>query len=163
MILTKIIKKCTNNDVVDLDKLVGELKIKQIEIGESLLPITAKARIVRKNEEIIMAFNSNCSDNEKNTLRAIMLSHGLLYPEKLDGQGITFDAFYLQDMRRCKASRDMLLATNIAIPDSIRVQVGDLRFNGNMYANKACLMPMFVSSSTSDTSVGFILDHYLTI
>lgn len=157
-LVKKYIEECTVNEIVDLNKLINKLDIHQTVIPSKSLGMTEKGRLLRRDDKTVIGFNPNCTEREKNTLRAVLLAHGMLYPEKLSGVGISIDTFYLQEIRRSRTSKDVLLATYIAIPEGVRDQVGDLKFNCNAYADKANLMSPFVSSSTSDSTVAFIIN-----
>ena len=137
---------------------MNELGIQQIEIPPHLLTMTDKARMLCRKDEVLIGFNPNCTESERNTLRAIMVAHGLLYPDQLNSKGVSIDTFYLQEIRRVRTSKDILLATNISMPERIRMKVRDLKFDCNIYAKKAQLLPTFVSCAASDSSVNFILD-----
>lgn len=157
-LVKKYVEACTVNEVVDLNMLMNKLGIQQTTIPSKSLGMTEKGRLLQRDDKTVIGFNPNCTEREKNTLRAVLLAHGMLYPEKLKGVGISIDTFYLQEIRRSRTSKDMLLATYIAIPESVRERVGNLKFNCNAYAEKSNLMSSFVSSSTSDSTVAFIID-----
>ena len=57
------------------------------------------------------------------------------------------DIFYLREIRAYKTSRQVILATRLAIPDSIIEKANDLRFNSSKYAKDAKLLTNFVDSS----------------
>ena len=91
--------------------------------------------------------------NKKNTPDVTRTSIALLLAKYcLDwGNGALKDSrvdiFYLREIRAYKTSRQVILATRLAIPDSIIEKANDLRFNSSKYAKDAKLLTNFVDSS----------------
>ena len=157
--ISDLINQHTQNDIVNLNDLVDKLGIEQVEIPNGALKTFDKGRMVFSKWRPVMAFNASCTNSEKNTLRAVMVAHGLLNPDRLHKQGFLVDEFYFRELRRMRTSKEIMLATNIAIPQSIRTEINSMRFDLGKYASMSELLPMFVSCSVSDSSVNFILEN----
>lgn len=94
-----------------------------------------------------IALNKNNSEAENNTAVALLLAKYCLDWGNGAVKDSKIEIFYLRELRAYKTSRQVILATRLAIPDGIIEKCNDLRFNSSRYAQEAKLLPNFIDAS----------------
>lgn len=101
--------------------------------------------------------NRNNRPEEDRTVMALLMAEYLLSQLKDRSRVLTCDMFFLQDLRQYRISRQLFLATRLAIPETIINQVDDIQFSAPKYARDAVLLPSFVACAYPRKDVGCLL------
>lgn len=94
-----------------------------------------------------ISLNKKNTIEENNTIVALLLAKFILMLENGVMKEAKCDVFFLSEMRGSRQSRQMLLATRLAIPDIIIEKLDSLHFDTHSYASKNKLMHKFVNSA----------------
>jgi hypothetical protein len=92
-------------------------------------------------------FNRFNSEEENNSLTALLLAQQLLNISQNIFRHTHCDVFFLRELRKHRMSQQLMLATRLAIPDTMIAKISDIRFNSMGYSKDANLMSEFVNSA----------------
>lgn len=167
--LKNYVDACTKGEVIDIVKLVGVLGGK---VRQGPMPTVDKGELVAEKiqadeqtdnlSEYIFQLNQQNSLAENNTVLALLLAEYVIHANhaSLLKEKYLLDVFFLRDLRNVRMSRQVILATRLALPETVIEQTGHINFDTAAYARKANLMPEFVSCAYSDVSVQGILGMF---
>tara|TARA_Y100000310_G_C20686999_1_gene819671 strand:- start:3372 stop:3956 length:585 start_codon:yes stop_codon:yes gene_type:complete len=145
--LNKAVEQNTNGDIIDVRKCALDLGCK---FGSPFSDATDKGRIDPVENDAtswaVISLNKKNSESENNTVIALLLAKFVLMLEGREIKSERIDVFFLSEMRGFRESPQMLLATRLAIPESVIEKSNDLDFNSHGYAQKSSLMQKFVGS-----------------
>lgn len=155
--LKKAVEDNTNGESINIKQTALDLGC---TFGDRFSDSIDKGRIFPvPNDENTLAkieLNKKNTRVENNTIVALLLAKFILMLESGIIKEDRCDVFFLSEMRSSRTSAQMLLATRLAMPESIISQLDSLHFDTHNYAKKSELMHKFVNSAfyISD-SVGF--------
>lgn len=145
--LNKAVENNTNGDTINIKQCAKDLGC---EFGDSFSDSVDKGRISPAGQGsdsfAIISLNKANSDAENNTIIALLLAKYILMLEGGVIKDERCDVFFLSEMRGFRESPQMLLATRLAIPESVIERVNELNFNSQKYASQSNLMRNFVGS-----------------
>lgn len=146
--LKKAVEDNTEGDSINIKQTALDLGC---SFGERFSDSIDKGRIipVPNDAETLASIELNMKNtrSENNTIVALLLAKFILMLESGILREDRCDVFFLSEMRFSRTSAQMLLATRLAIPESIISQLDSLHFDTHNYAAKNKLMHKFVNSA----------------
>jgi hypothetical protein len=152
-----LIKANTQGDRIAVKRILQALQIKVL-IDPKLTDLCNISRA--DNNEAVIKLNATIDRKTKLTLICIAMAEFILAPERIQGTGISYDIFFIKDIYHQRFSLYMLLATRLAIPETVISAMSDPSFNLDAFAEKSDYLPVFIRSCVSDTSALFLLSNY---
>ncbi len=167
-VLHNLIQSAVEGDVINLKSICDTLDVK-LKADSTLHDL---CRIGLDNDkQIIIWINPKVDRKTKFTLIAIAVAEYILYPERIKNQGVNYDMFFLRDLNSKKNSRQIMLATRLAIPEhmiekiakALEVQFirddSDSDFDINDYIANSKYLPEFIRCVIKESSSLFLLDN----
>ncbi|GAB3039115.1 hypothetical protein [Bowmanella dokdonensis] len=156
--LKSLVEANTRDDVVNIVALAEQLGcallIEQANVPEKgvLVPPNRK----RIERPLILLQKSN-SQEENHTLIALLLADYILHNDPNRTRRFGCDTFFLRELRQFRTSRQLFLATRLAMPESVIEKVSDLNFDTLAYARRSRLLNNFINCVFHSTEVGGLL------
>lgn len=146
MRLQRIIEEHTHDDAIDVRQVANDMGV---DVYDDFEDSTQIASLVYPEGKCppVLHLNKRNTPAESNTSIALLLSKYCLDWGNGTVKDSRVDIFYLRELRAYKTSRQVILATRLAIPDNIIEKCNDLRFNSSRYAKEKSLLPNFVDAS----------------
>jgi len=160
-VIVSLIEKHTKDEVIDIMDMAESMgiRVRYVEMETSTDVATMKQGEVNKRPDIELNINNTTEQNY--TLVALLLADCFIAPQKAKYEGFKYEIFFLKDLRNFRLSRTLLLATRLAIPDSIINQIGEFGFNIDAYIARTNYMPSFVNNIVKNSSASFLMINNL--
>lgn len=155
--LNKLINANDRGDVIDLQAITVALGI-SIKKSSELKDYCH----VFFNEEgrAVIQLKSDLSNSLKKTLVAVAAAEYVLTPERLAGQGIKYDMFFLKELYSQKYSYRMLLASRLVLPESVIEKIVAGEVLPALYAEKIGFEPDFIKNVVQHDSAVFLVENF---
>ncbi|MDO6445880.1 hypothetical protein Q4493_08865 [Colwellia sp. 1_MG-2023] len=166
--LQSLIQSATIGDTVDLKSICQtlELKIRMEENSQDLCKICEN-----DDKQIIIWLNKTLDQKTKFTFVAIAVADYILDPERVSRHGVIYDMFFLRDLSANKATKLIMLATRLAIPEHIIEKLSNALeaqfskaediepFDADAYVRNAKYLPEFVRCAIKESTSMFLIDN----
>lgn len=166
--IQQIIKSATQGDVIELKAICQALAIK-VAIDPQLQDL---CKITQdKYRKLTVYLNPKLDKKTKFTFVAVAVAESIIHPERMTGQGVTYDVFFLRELPKYKASKLIMLATRLAMPEHIIDKVADAlevqftknnaidKFDCDAYLASSDYLPEFLRCAIKQSSSMFLLDN----
>jgi len=166
--LYHLIESATVGDSVDL-KLICQTLDVHIKIDNNLQDLCKIG--ADKNKKIIIWLNPKLDKKTKFTLVAIALAEYIIHPEKVTSHGVLYDMFFLRELNANKATKLIMLATRLVVPEHIIEKISNSlevqfsndsqtdNFDTNAYIAMANYLPEFLRCVIKESSSMFLIDN----
>ncbi|WP_206484071.1 hypothetical protein [Thalassotalea sp. G2M2-11] len=166
--IQQLIKSATKGDTVDLKAICQKLKIK-IKLDDDLKDY-CKVGLDKKRHTTIW-LNSSLDRKMKYTFVAIATAELIIDPIRVSEQGVTYDVFFLRELHQNKATKLIMLATRLAVPEHIIEHLSDdldmqftknnafNKFDSDAYIANAEYIPEFLRCVIKESSSKFLLNN----
>jgi hypothetical protein len=168
--LHNLIQSAVEGDVVNLKSICDTLDVK-LKADKALNDLCRMG--VDGNDKIVIWINPKVDAKTKFTFVAIALAEYILYPNRITNQGVNYDMFFLKDLNTKKNSRQIMLATRLAIPEHIIEKLSAAlevqftssdsknTFDANNYIANSKFLPEFIRCVIKESSSLFLLDNLI--
>jgi hypothetical protein len=170
--LTRLIKKSTVGDKMDLKRICDKLSI-TLQPAPDLQDL---CHIIRdeKTRKPVIKLNTSIDSKTRFTLVAIAAAEFILHAERINGGGIKYDMFALTDIHHKKHTPYIMLATRLAIPEHIieklvyeadnefvskHIRDREDHFDSNAYIENSLYLPQFIRCAVKESSGKLLLDN----
>jgi len=166
-VIEKLIQSATEGDEVDLKAICKKLHIR-VSLDETL---SDQCKIGLDNKQRLNIWlNPTLDKKTKFTYVAIATAEYIIDPERVAEQGVSYDIFFLKDLNKNKATKLIILATRLAVPEHIiehLANASDIQFTKNNahdkfdydgYIANANYSPEFLKCVIKESSSKFLLD-----
>lgn len=166
--LHSLIQSATVGDIVDLKSICQTLEIK-IRMDDSLQDLCKIGE--NENKHIIIWLKDSLDQKTKFTFVAIAVADYILDPDRVIKQGVVYDMFFLRDLSANKATKLIMLATRLAVPEHIIEKLSNALeaqfskddtiepFDADEYVRNAKYLPEFVRCAIKESSSMFLMDN----
>lgn len=166
--LQSLIQSATVDDTVDLKSICQtlEIKIRMDDISQDLCKIGEN-----ENKQIIIKLNNTLDPKTKFTFVAIAVADYILDPDRVIKQGVVYDMFFLRDLSANKATKLIMLATRLAVPEHIIEKLSNALeaqfsrdntiepFDADAYVRKSKYLPEFIRCAIKESTSMFLIDN----
>lgn len=166
--LHSLIQSATFGDTVDLKSICQtlEIKIRMEDNSQDLCRICEN-----DDKQIIIWLNKTIDQKTKLTFVAIAVADYILDPERVSKHGVNYDMFFLRDLSANKATKLIMLATRLAIPEHIIEKLSNAleaqfskdedieSFDGDAYVRNSKFLPEFVRCAIKESTSMFLMDN----
>ena len=160
-VVVSLIERHSHNEVIDIMAMAASMGISvdyvDMEISTDVGRVTQGDDDKRPKIEL----NKSNTKEQNYTLVALLLADCLIAPKKVQREGIKYEIFYLKDLRQFRLTRTFLLATRLAIPESIINQIDEFSFNIDTYIAKTDYLPGFVNNMVKNSNASFVVINNL--
>jgi len=169
--IEKLIQSATDGDTVDLKAICKKLHIR-VALDETL---SDQCKIgLDKQQRLNIWLNPTLDKKTKFTYVAIATAEYIIDPERVAEQGVSYDIFFLKDLNKNKATKLIMLATRLAVPEHIIEHLAnalDLQFTKNNvfdkfdydgYIANANYLPEFLKCVIKESSSKLLIDNLTT-
>jgi len=169
--INSLIKTATVGDVVDLKVICQALNI-ALKIDNELGDLCKIG--VGANDKVTIWLNAKLDKKTKFTLVAIAIAEYIIHPNRVGGQGVIYDMFFLKELNSKKRSKLIMLATRLVIPEHIIEKLSDALdnqfsndkindpFDADSYIANAGYLPEFIRCIIKESTSMFLLDNLPT-
>lgn len=166
--LHSLIQSATVGDTVDLKSICKTLEIR-IRMGDNSQDLCKIGE--DENKHIIIWLNNSLDKKTKFTFVAIAVADYILDPDRIIKQGVGYDMFFLRDLSANKATKLIMLATRLAVPEHIIEKLSNALeaqfskddtiepFDADAYVKNAKYLPEFVRCAIKESTSMFLIDN----
>ncbi|MDT0602358.1 hypothetical protein [Thalassotalea castellviae] len=165
--LQNLIQSATVEDTVDLKSICQKLKIK-IRMDDSSQDLCKIGQ--NSDKQIIIWLNSSLDQKTKFTFVAIAVADYMLDSDRVCKQGVVYDMFFLRDLNANKATKLIMLATRLAMPEHIIEKLSNAlevqfskdnkeTFDADAYVRDSKFLPEFVRCAIKESTSIFLMDN----
>jgi hypothetical protein len=165
--LQNLIQSATVDDTVDLKGICQKLniKIRMDDSSQDLCKIGQNA-----DKQIVIWLNSSLDQKTKFTFVAIAVADYMLDSDRVCKQGVVYDMFFLRDLNANKATKLIMLATRLAMPEHIIEKLSNAlevqfskdskeTFDADAYVRNSKFLPEFVRCAIKESTSIFLMDN----
>ncbi|MDG1752414.1 MAG: hypothetical protein P8I03_12245 [Thalassotalea sp.] len=163
-----LIQSATVDDTVDLKSICQtlDIKIRMEENSQDLCRIGED-----ENKKIIIWLNNTLDQKTKFTFVAIAVAEYIIDANRVTKQGVVYDMFFLRDLSANKATKLIMLATRLAIPEHIIEKLSNALeaqfskddtiepFDADEYVKNAKYLPEFIRCAIKESTSIFLVDN----
>ncbi|WDE01093.1 hypothetical protein [Thalassomonas actiniarum] len=157
-VLEKLIKESTHDGNVNLKEITEFFNIR-IELDRQMTDL-CRIYICEEDNKPVIKLSPNNDRKTKFTLVAIAIAEFILTPSRLEGEGISYDMFFLKEIYHQRYSYRMMLATRLAVPEDIINQMDQPDFDMVSYVAESDYQPQFINCCVKDSSALFLLSNF---
>ncbi|GAA6206369.1 hypothetical protein [Thalassotalea sp. SU-HH00458] len=165
--LQNLIQSATVEDTVDLKSICQKLKIK-IRMDDSSQDLCKIGQ--NSDKQIIIWLKSSLDQKTKFTFVAIAVADYMLDSDRVCKQGVVYDMFFLRDLNANKATKLIMLATRLAMPEHIIEKLSNAlevqfskdnkeTFDADAYVRDSKFLPEFVRCAIKESTSIFLMDN----
>lgn len=158
-----LLSKATDErNIVDIYSVVTQMGFK-VETGT--LKVADKGQLFPqgcilpdvKTDVPTIVLNRLNREEESRTAIALLVADYLLTCKQNKNKVLTCDTFFLGHIREYKVTRQLFLATRLALPEDVIEKISDIRFSTPAYALEAKLLLSFVNCAYTKKDVDGLL------
>ncbi|GLX77012.1 hypothetical protein tinsulaeT_03520 [Thalassotalea insulae] len=166
--IQRLIESATHQDTVDLKAICQSLHIRVV-LDEQLQDYCKIG--IDVDEKLTIWLNTKIDKKTKFTFVAIATAEWLIHPDRVKDQGVSYDIFFLRELTNYKASKLIMLATRLAVPEHIIEKLSDAlevqftkndaadNFDSDAYIENSDYLPEFLRCVIKVSSSIFLLDN----
>ncbi len=167
-IIQKLIESATCDDKVDLKSICQSLNI-TVTIDPKLQDLCRVGE--DEKHKLTIWLNPTLDKKTKFTFVAIAVAESIIHPDRVTEPGVSYDVFFLRELPKYKASKLIMLATRLAMPEHIIDKLADSlevqftknnaadKFDSDSYITNADYLPEFLRCAIKQSSSMFLLDN----
>jgi hypothetical protein len=163
-----LIQSATVGDTVDLKSICQtlDIKIRMDDSSQDLCKINEN-----ENKQITIWLNTKLDQKTKFTFVAIAVAEYIIDADRVIKHGVVYDMFFLRDLNVNKATKLIMLATRLAVPEHIIEKLSNALeaqfskdntiepFDADEYVRNAKFLPEFIRCAIKESTSIFLVDN----
>ncbi len=155
-VIISLIEKHSQGDVIDIMAMAEDMGISITYVEMEISTDVAVMKQAEEDNRPKIELNKINTIEQNYTLVALLLADCFIAPQKVTNEGFKYEIFFLKDLRNYRLTRTLLLATRLAIPETIINQVEDFDFDIDAYTAKTNYLPCFVHNMVKSSHASFL-------
>jgi len=157
-LIEKLIESCTRENYMDVKAFCEALGV-SITVRSSLDNL-CEIRLEGEDNTPVIALHHTLDKKTKFTFVAIALAEYILTPDRVATSGINYDIFFLEDIYHQRYGYRMLLATRIAMPQTLIDIISASAPEAEKVIEEANYLPKFLRCCVNNSSALFLLSNF---